>query len=92
MSILPLQIYERLKANTEAFPIAGNKAGSYLTGFSRGGLEVNIIFLISGFGQMFVDQSYWQSAVAASPTNAVKVRWSAAFGSAADPPFLASVA
>ncbi|KAK9809017.1 hypothetical protein WJX72_007974 [[Myrmecia] bisecta] len=65
-------IYERLIIVGQTFPIPGNKAGSYMTGFSQGALEVNIIFLISGFGQMFVDQAYWQSAVAASPTNAVK--------------------
>lgn len=56
-----------------AVPIPGNKSGSYLTAFSLQGFYTDINGIISGFVQIFVDQSYWQSAVAASPTQAVKV-------------------
>ena len=53
-------------------PIAGNKAGSYLTAFSLQGFYSNINGIIIGLVQIFADQSYWQSAVAASPIHAVK--------------------
>ena len=54
-------------------PVAGNQDGSYLTMWSVGGLQFEIIFFFSAVAQMVVDQSYWQSAIAAKPTAAVKV-------------------
>lgn len=54
-------------------PIPGNRAGSYLTAFSLQGFYSNINGIIIGLVQIFADQSYWQSAVAASPIHAVKV-------------------
>ena len=54
-------------------PIPGNRAGSYLTAFSLQGFYSNINGIIIGLVQIFADQSYWQSAVAASPVHAVKV-------------------
>lgn len=54
-------------------PIPGNKEGSYLTAFSLQGFYSNINGIIIGLVQIFADQSYWQSAVAASPIHAVKV-------------------
>ncbi len=41
--------------------------------WSVGGLQFEIIFFFSAVAQMVVDQSYWQSAIAAKPTAAVKV-------------------
>lgn len=70
---LTMQMYDRLVQMGTAVPIPGNKAGSYLTAFSLQGFYTDINGIISGFVQIFVDQSYWQSAVAASPTQAVKV-------------------
>ncbi len=55
-------------------PIPGNRAGSYLTAFSLQGFYSNINGIIIGLVQIFADQSYWQSAVAASPIHAVKVK------------------
>ena len=54
-------------------PVAGNQDGSYLTMWSSGGLQFEVIFFFSALSQMLVDQSYWQSAIAAKPTAAVKV-------------------
>lgn len=68
-----LQMYDHLVQMGNAVPIPGNKSGSYLTAFSLQGFYTDINGIISGFVQIFVDQSYWQSAVAASPTQAVKV-------------------
>merc|ERR1719393_1008875 len=56
-----------------AFPTrAGNRGGSYLTMLSVSGLMFGIINIVGNFGTVFVDQSYWQSAIAASPASAHK--------------------
>ncbi len=53
-------------------PVSGNVQGSYLTMLSGGGLMFGIINIIGNFGTVFVDQSYWQSAIAARPESAAK--------------------
>jgi SSS family transporter len=52
--------------------VDGNNSGSYLTMLSSGGLMFGIINIVGNFGTVFVDQSYWQSAIAAQPTSAAK--------------------
>lgn len=49
-----------------------NRDGSYLTMMSLGGLKFGIINIVGNFGTVFVDQSYWQSAIAAKPSSAHK--------------------
>ncbi len=51
-------------------PVPDNNSGSYLTMISGGGLMFGIINIVGNFGTVFVDQSYWQSAIAAKPTSA----------------------
>jgi len=53
-------------------PVSGNNSGSYLTMLSSGGLMFGVINIVGNFGTVFVDQSYWQSAIAAKPTSAAK--------------------
>jgi len=53
-------------------PVTDNEEGSYLTMLSGGGLKFGIINIVGNFGTVFVDQSYWQSAIAAKPTSAHK--------------------
>ena len=53
-------------------PVNGNRGGSYLTMLSEDGLSFGIINIIGNFGTVFVDQSYWQSAIAAKPGSAHK--------------------
>merc|ERR1712193_519566 len=53
-------------------PVDGNRDGSYLTMISGGGLMFGIINIVGNFGTVFVDQSYWQSAIAAKPASAHK--------------------
>jgi len=53
-------------------PVVGNANGEYLTMLSRGGLIFGIINIVGNFGTVFVDQSYWQSAIAAKPTSAAR--------------------
>lgn len=52
--------------------VPGNRDGSYLTMLSSGGLMFGIINIVGNFGTVFVDQSYWQSAIAARPESAAK--------------------
>jgi SSS family transporter len=49
-----------------------NRQGSYLTMMSQDGLSFGIINIVGNFGTVFVDQSYWQSAIAAKPGAAHK--------------------
>mmetsp|Transcript_134326 Transcript_134326/g.218635 ORF Transcript_134326/g.218635 Transcript_134326/m.218635 type:complete len:379 (-) Transcript_134326:971-2107(-) len=53
-------------------PVPDNTDGSYLTMLSLGGLKFGIINIVGNFGTVFVDQSYWQSAIAAKPASAHK--------------------
>lgn len=53
-------------------PVSGNEKGSYLTMLSADGLMFGIINVVGNFGTVFVDQSYWQSAIAAKPESAAK--------------------
>ncbi|KAI2510407.1 sodium solute symporter [Fragilaria crotonensis] len=53
-------------------PVTGNYNGSYLTMLSADGLMFGVINIIGNFGTVFVDQSYWQSAIAARPTAAAR--------------------
>lgn len=50
--------------------VSGNNSGSYLTMLSADGLMFGIINIVGNFGTVFVDQSYWQSAIAAKPSSA----------------------
>jgi len=52
--------------------VPDNQNGSYLTMKSLGGLKFGIINIVGNFGTVFVDQSYWQSAIAAKPASAHK--------------------
>ena len=42
--------------------------------YSDGGLQFEVIFFFSALSQMFVDQGFWQSAIAADGVESVKVR------------------
>jgi hypothetical protein len=53
-------------------PVKDNTEGSYATMMSLGGLKFGIINIVGNFGTVFVDQSYWQSAIAAKPASAHK--------------------
>jgi len=69
-------VYDNLKvasaANKDLGFLDGNKDDSYVTMTSSGGLIFGIINVVGNFGTVFVDQSYWQSAIAARPSATVK--------------------
>lgn len=46
----------------------GNLDNSYITIYSKGGFFFGLVNLVGNFGTVFIDQSYWQSAIAATPT------------------------
>lgn len=46
----------------------GNLHHSYITMYSKGGLFFGLVNLVGNFGTVFIDQSYWQSAIAATPS------------------------
>jgi nucleotide-binding universal stress UspA family protein len=47
--------------------VEGNAFGTYLTLASMGALIFGIINIVGNFGTVFVDQSYWQRAIASRP-------------------------
>ena len=65
-------MYEKLVEAAQLSPVEGNAAGAYLTMASLGGLIFGIINIVGNFGTVFVDQAYWQRAIAAQPTSTVK--------------------
>ena len=65
-------MYDKLTEAARLHPVEGNAAGAYLTMASIGGLIFGIINIVGNFGTVFVDQAYWQRAIAAQPTSTVK--------------------
>jgi urea-proton symporter len=65
-------MYEKLTNAATLRPVAGNSEGAYLTMASTGALMFGIINIVGNFGTIFVDQAYWQKAIAARPRSAVK--------------------
>ena len=68
----PSAMYELLKRAAIARPVGGNQSGSYLTLKSNFALVFGIIQLCSGSGTVFLDQAYWQRAIASRPSTAVR--------------------
>ncbi|KAH7094807.1 solute symporter family transporter [Paraphoma chrysanthemicola] len=68
----PGEMYDLLKKAGNQRPISGNKDGSYLTLKSNFGLIFGVIQLCSGSGTVFLDQAYWQRAIASKPSTAVR--------------------
>lgn len=68
----PTAMFDLLKKASIARPVEGNQDGSYLTLKSNYGLIFGVIQLCSGMGTVFLDQGYWQRAIASRPTTAVR--------------------
>ncbi|TVY27571.1 Urea active transporter [Lachnellula hyalina] len=68
----PSAMFDLLKKASIARPVKGNQDGSYLTLKSNYGLIFGVIQLCSGMGTVFLDQGYWQRAIASRPTTAVR--------------------
>lgn len=68
----PSKMFELLKKAANIRPIDGNQDGSYMTLKSNNALIFGVIQLCSGSGTVFLDQAYWQRAIASRPTTAVR--------------------
>ncbi|KAK7529954.1 solute symporter family transporter [Phyllosticta citribraziliensis] len=68
----PSKMYDLLVAAGEKMPVEGNKDGSYVTIKSNKGLVFGVIQLCAGSGTVFLDQAYWQRAIASRPSTAVR--------------------
>ncbi|POS71237.1 hypothetical protein DHEL01_v210367 [Diaporthe helianthi] len=67
------RFYDLLLEAGKNRPIAGNAhAGSYLTFKSDDGLVFAIDLLVAGFCTVWLDQAYWQRAIASRPETSVK--------------------
>lgn len=68
----PKAMYELLREASQQRPVSGNHEGSYLTLKSNYGLVFAVVQLCSGMGTVFLDQGYWQRAIASRPSTAVR--------------------
>lgn len=65
-------LFEGLQKASIVNPVEGNSGGSFLTLASVGALIFGIINIIGNFGTVFVDQAFWQRAIAARPRSLIK--------------------
>ncbi|KAM5350725.1 hypothetical protein ACJ41O_007230 [Fusarium nematophilum] len=65
------RFYDLLIEASEKMPVEGNHHGSYLTFRSIDGLIFAWNLLIAGFANVWLDQAYWQRAIASQPHTSV---------------------
>jgi SSS family transporter len=68
----PSKFYDLILEASLKMPISGNHEGSYLTFKSNGGLVFAIDIFVAGFSTVWLDQAYWQRAIASRPETSVK--------------------
>lgn len=66
------KMYDLLHASSVRNPVMGNAGGELATMSSVGGIIFGVINIVGNFGTVFVDNAYWQRAIAAHPRYAVK--------------------
>ncbi|KAL2210279.1 urea active transporter [Sarocladium strictum] len=67
----PSAVYDLLVEAAKEHPVEGNKDGSYLTFQSSGGGIFFVINIVGNFGTVFLDNGYYNKAIAASPVHAL---------------------
>ncbi|KAJ4388327.1 urea active transporter [Neurospora sp. IMI 360204] len=67
----PSTVYDLLVKAAAAHPVEGNHEGSYLTMRSREGAIFFVINIVGNFGTVFLDNGYYNKAIAASPVHAL---------------------
>ncbi|KAM7198472.1 Sodium:solute symporter family domain containing protein [Rhypophila sp. PSN 637] len=67
----PSAVYDKLVEAALRHPVEGNKGGSYLTMQSREGAIFFVINIVGNFGTVFLDNGYYNKAIAASPVHAL---------------------
>ncbi|EAW08787.1 sodium:solute symporter family protein [Aspergillus clavatus NRRL 1] len=68
----PRKLYELLQQASREMPIERNTEGSYLAFRSVGGLIFAVDIFVAGFTTVWLDQAYWQRAIASRPETSVK--------------------
>lgn len=66
------RLYDLLLEASEKMPIARNYKGSYLTFKSVDGLVFFVDLFIASFSNVWLDQAYWQRAIASQPETSTK--------------------
>jgi SSS family transporter len=67
----PGAVFDALVKAAADHPVDGNAGGSYLTMRSVDGMIFFIINIVGNFGTVFVDNGYYNKAIAASPVDAL---------------------
>lgn len=67
----PRAVYDALQDLAAHTPVEGNAGGSYLTMRSKEGAIFFVINIIGNFGTVFMDNGYYNKAIAASPVHAL---------------------
>jgi len=67
----PGAVWDALTAAALEHPVEGNLKGSYLTMRSEGGIVFFVINIVGNFGTVFLDNGYYNKAIAASPVHAL---------------------
>lgn len=67
----PRAVYDALQELSSHTPVEGNAGGSYLTMRSKEGAIFFVINIIGNFGTVFMDNGYYNKAIAASPVHAL---------------------
>lgn len=67
----PSKVYDLLVNASKNHPVEGNAEGSYLTMRSQEGAIFFVINIIGNFGTVFLDNGYYNKAIAASPVSAL---------------------
>lgn len=67
----PGKVWELLHEAAERHPVEGNAGGSYLTMRSKEGAIFFVINIVGNFGTVFMDNGYYNKAIAASPVDAL---------------------
>jgi SSS family transporter len=67
----PGKVWELVTQAGIDHPVSGNAQGSYLTMHSRSGGIFFVINIVGNFGTVFLDNGYWNKAIASSPAAAL---------------------
>ncbi|KAF4497016.1 urea active transporter [Fusarium agapanthi] len=67
----PGEVYDALTKAAKTHPVDGNAEGSYLTMRSREGIIFFVINIVGNFGTVFLDNGYYNKAIAAHPVSAL---------------------
>ncbi|KAK6373705.1 urea permease [Exophiala oligosperma] len=68
----PGRVYDLLVDASKATPLAGNRDGSWLTFRSTTGIKFAVLIFLGSFSTVWMDQAYWQRAIASKPETSVK--------------------